>query len=218
MAIFSSLAVMTATRLGFKLAEKKKWLPPSVYHQLALEKLRSGDLQSAIRFNAIALQKKPDYDKALVVKDLLAMRRDALVAALLAQINQEQAAIKTIEKNVAAVVRQLGRLNLQIYLNKIIPWLFLFVNIFNYLLSYLFLTQWQRPMVGSVLGGLAIVVSIILFFLFKVMNDRDIYSSLKKNELKTSQKSMTRERAIHEKRLRAAQSQLSQTRYQLMVK
>lgn len=218
MALLSSLAVVTASRLGFKLAEKKKWLPSSVFHQLSVEKLRSGDLQEAIHLNAIALQKKPDYEKALVVKDLLAMRRDAMLADLLSQIKVESAAIQTLDKSMASVSRQLGRFKMTVLLNKIVPWLFLFVNIFIYLLSYLFLTIWQQPLYGSVLGGLAVVTSILAYFFFQFMSDRDIQTRLKKNELETAQKSMVQELAIRNKRLRALHSKLSQTRYQLMVK
>lgn len=218
MAILGSLAVMTATRLGFKLAEKKKWLPSSVYHQLAMEKLRAGELQDAVRLNNIALQKKPDYEKALIVKDLLAMRRDALVADLIRQITQEQAAIQSIEKTTISISRQLSRFKMRVTLIKIIPWLFLFVNIFIYLLSYFYLTMWHNPMIGSVLGGAAIVSSILVYFLFQAMTERDIQASLKRDEMRTAKHSMSRELVIRQNRLRMLQSKLSQTRYQLTVK
>ena len=79
MALLSSIVVVAATKLGLKVAGKRKWLPKSIYHQLALEKMRHGELVDALRLNEIALQKKSDYEKALILRDLISMRRDALV-------------------------------------------------------------------------------------------------------------------------------------------
>ena len=105
MAFLSSLAVVAATKIGFKVAEKQKWLPARVYHQLAIDKLRSGKLKDAARANAIALKKKPDYEKAMVVRDLIAMRRDALLTRLLRDIDIEESAIRDINKNSRKISR-----------------------------------------------------------------------------------------------------------------
>jgi len=209
---------MTATRLGFKIAEKKKWLPSSVYHQLALEKLRTGNLEEAVKLNNIALQKRPNFEKALVVKDLLAMQRDALIAKLLKSIEQEKTSIKMLQKADADTKRQLKLIKIKLRLFTFLPLLFLFLNIFIYLWSYVLLIVWQHPMAGSLLGGSAIVGSILVYFYFQFVRDRDIQERIKKDELLSAQYSKTQELAIHQKRLRTLQSQLSQTRYQFMVK
>ncbi len=183
-----------------------------------MEKLRAGELQAAVRFNRIALQKNPHHEKALIVKDVLAMRRDALLMDLMQHIEQERAAMHKIEKTLTFISRQLSHFKSRILVFKISAWLFLFVNIFIYLSSYFYLTVRHNPIIGSVLGGLAVVSSVVVYFLFQFMRDRDIQSILKKNELMSAQKSMTQELAMRKKRLRTLHSQLSQTRYQLMVK
>jgi hypothetical protein len=68
------------------------------------------------------------------------------------------------------------------------------------------------------LGGAAIVSSILVYFLFQVMTERDIQATLKRDEMRTAKNSMSRELVIRQNRLRMLQSKLSQTRYQLTVK
>ena len=62
--------------MGIKLAERYQWLPKDLYHRKSLDKLKEGDLKQAAEYNRIALQKKPDFEKALVLKDIIAMKRD----------------------------------------------------------------------------------------------------------------------------------------------
>ena len=218
MTFFSSLAVMAATRLGYKVAERKKWLPSSLYHQLALDKLRDGDLQQAARLNQIALQKKPNYEKALIVKDLIAMRRDALLNNLLQQINSEKTAIGEIDHQNKAVSRQYRRVRFIAGFLKFSPWMFLFINIFTYLLAYFFLTTGQRLILGTTLGGFAVVCTILVFVFFRTVSDQEVQARLKLDDLLAARKSMRSELGMRERRLRSLQSKLSETRYKLRVK
>ncbi|MBN1479729.1 hypothetical protein EH223_17615 [candidate division KSB1 bacterium] len=217
MSFLSSIAVVVATRLGYKIAEKKKWLPSSVYHQLTLAKLRDGNLRDAIRLNHIALQKKPNYEKALIVQDVIAMQRDALFSRLTHDINQETVAIQDIAIVNRVLSRQLFRAKIVAHFNKFLPWILLFFNIFLYLLAYFFFVVGSDAVAGSLLSAGAIGCTVLIVALFRFMNDLQIRNSLQQKELSTAQRSKAQELNLHKRRLRELQSQLTQTRYQLRI-
>ena len=218
MAFLASIAIVAATKLGFKVAEKKKWLPKSIYHQLALDKMQHGELFDAMRLNEIALQKNPNYEKALIVKDLIAMRRDALLNNLLRDIDQETRAIKDLGEENRAINRRLARYGMATLILKIAPWLFLFINIFTYLASYLFFVRAHHLIWGSLLGGFGVMCTMLVFYFFRLMHELEIKYGIQQDELLAAQKSMAKELDIRTRRLRQLQSKLLQTRYQLRVK
>ncbi|MBN1466449.1 hypothetical protein JXA02_11845 [candidate division KSB1 bacterium] len=215
MTFLSSLAVIAATRLGFKLAEKKKWLPKSVYHQLAVDKLRQDDLAGAIRLNEIALEKDPQHEKAQIIKDLIAMRRDAILSRLLTETGREKESIRELQINSLFIARQLDRLNRNQSMQKILSWVFLFGNLFTYLASYLILQRQGHSNAGFVVGGVAVICTLLIYFLFRRMSERDLQRGIKKQELVTAQRSTSRELEMRARRLRQLQSKLSETRHQL---
>jgi len=92
--IYSLLAV---SKLSVKFAEKKKWLPSGYYHRLSMQRLKEGDLKAAQKFNTIALDKSPENEGALVVRDLITMRRDVDVRKLLTRIDSEEERILQIK-------------------------------------------------------------------------------------------------------------------------
>ncbi|NOY59911.1 MAG: hypothetical protein GXO75_13425, partial [Calditrichaeota bacterium] len=92
--IYSLLAV---SKIGVKIAEKKKWMPAGYYHRLSLQKLKQGDLGSAEKFNTIAINKSPDDEGALVVRDLISMRRDADARDIMNRIVAEEEQIIQLE-------------------------------------------------------------------------------------------------------------------------
>lgn len=215
MAFLSSLAIIAATRLGFKLAEKKKWLPKGVYHQLAVNKLRQDDLPGAIRLNQIALEKDPQHEKAQIVQDLIAMRRDAILTGLLTDIAREKESIRDLQTSSLSIARQHGRLNRNRRAQKFIAWVFLFGNFFTYLLSYLILQRSDHQNVGLLVGGAAVSCTLLIYFLFRRMSEGDIQTGIQKQELITTQRSTSRELEMRTRRLRQLQSKLSETRHQL---
>ncbi|MBN1560560.1 hypothetical protein JW998_09935 [candidate division KSB1 bacterium] len=215
MAFLSSLAVILATRLGLKLAEKKKWLPAGVYHQLAINKLKYGDLQDAIRLNEIALEKSPRHEKAQVVKDLIAMQRDALLGHLMTDIEREKGFIRELQTTSMSISRQLSRLRRSSSLSKFIPWLFLFGNFFAYLASFVLIRIRHEAMVGSLVGGVAVICTLLIYFLFRRLSEYNVQSGIKRQELATMQRSLSQELQMRTRRLRQLQSKLSETRHQL---
>jgi len=85
--IYSLLAV---SKIGVKIAERKKWMPAGYYHRLSLQKLKQGDLRGAEKFNITALHKNPDDEGVLVVRDLIAMRRDVDAREIMNRIIAEE--------------------------------------------------------------------------------------------------------------------------------
>ncbi len=93
-----AVAVWGVLRAGYHYAERRKWLPASVYRQRALKCLKDGDLTSSARYNRIALAKRPEAKNALVIQDILAMRRDLLLRNLEMRVESEHDAINDIHR------------------------------------------------------------------------------------------------------------------------
>jgi hypothetical protein len=109
LSVLSTLSVLVLSKIGYKVAEKQRWLPKFFYHRLSMEKLKHGDLEGAELYNAIAMDKGPDYDKALIMRDLIAMNRDAQADELDLLIREEERNIAEVEKLRARNVRILSR-------------------------------------------------------------------------------------------------------------
>ncbi len=101
-----SIPAMAALRWGYAIAEKKKWLPKGAYHRQSLTFLKRGDIAGAERCNRIALQKAEDYEAALIVKDVIAMHRDARLQRFQEQKNQQVAHIVALNSRIATLKRQ----------------------------------------------------------------------------------------------------------------
>jgi hypothetical protein len=92
----TSLAV-AVSRLAYRLAEKRRWLPGGAYHRMSVDRLKAGDLEEAERLNRLALARAPGHGKAQVVRDLIAMRRDASAAALGRRIDEERRRVRGLQ-------------------------------------------------------------------------------------------------------------------------
>jgi hypothetical protein len=118
----TSLAV-TVTRLAYRLAERKRWLPGGAFHRRSMDSLRSGDLDEAERLNRLALERKPRHDKAQVVRDLIAMRRDAVTGDLHRRLDAETDRIRKLEQERTACSRTLARIEKRRRRARIGAWL-----------------------------------------------------------------------------------------------
>ncbi len=108
-----SLPAMVLLRLGYSLADKKQWLPRSAYHRQSIRSLKEGDLDGAARYNAIALKKSGEYQAALIVRDVIAMHRDALRDKFSKEIAKEKNRIQELMNRIMTLQisnRKLGRL------------------------------------------------------------------------------------------------------------
>jgi hypothetical protein len=125
----SSIIAAGALKLGYRLAEQKKWLPGIVYHKASLRELKNGDLRKAEFFNSIALNKKPEFNNALVVREVIAMQKDARIAQLKKLLAREEERIAGLLNSLVACQHILAR---QKFLEKglkiVVPALLLLIS------------------------------------------------------------------------------------------
>jgi|GEM_PF-4362173 len=100
------------TKATFKLADRYQFLPAKVYHRMALDKLKESRLDEAARYNRITLTKKPDFDKALVIRDLITMRRDSALSKLDQRITEKRQKIQELKDRQKSQRQQIIRLSL----------------------------------------------------------------------------------------------------------
>lgn len=98
-----------ALKLGYKLAEQQKWLPGIFYHKAALQEMKNGNLRKAEMYNNIALQKKSKFENACIVRELIAMQKDARMAQLLKLIATEDDAIAVLQEKISHTKHDLAR-------------------------------------------------------------------------------------------------------------
>ena len=213
MALFSSIAFFTATRLGYKLAEKKKWLPKTVYNHLALDKLKQGDIQAAARFNRVVLQKHPDDEQALVVKDLILMHRDTKFYNLKKHIAGVEEELRRLKTELIENQRTIRRNGVQKRWLLFLSWLLLLLNVALYFVSFFVATHFERPIVGGILGACSVLGTLFLVRLVKRHHDQSIMFDLNTQELEASLKSIQRQIEIREKTLRELKSQFTEFKY-----
>ncbi|MBN2411995.1 hypothetical protein JXQ31_09915 [candidate division KSB1 bacterium] len=98
MALTAISSILTAglIRIGYKIAENRKWLPKSIYHRLSVKKIKEGDLKQAHFFNSVAIKKHPDYENALIMRDIISMRKDAQSDRIKRMITTEEDNIQTL--------------------------------------------------------------------------------------------------------------------------
>ncbi len=100
MALTAISSILTAglIKIGYKIAENKKWLPKGFYHRLSLTKIKEGDLKQAHFFNSVAIKKHPDYENALIVRDIISMQKDAQSDRIKKLITAEEDNMNTLIK------------------------------------------------------------------------------------------------------------------------
>ena len=111
--IFSipSVIVVALAKTGLYVAKKQKWLPKNFYHRLSLDSLRQGDFEAAVKYNSLARQKDPDYEKALIVYDLLRMNRDAHLEEIRSKAEEHMLEIWRLRQQKQKNLKQLKYLN-----------------------------------------------------------------------------------------------------------
>ncbi len=201
MALFSSIAIAAAAKIGYKLAEKYKWLPGSVYRQLALDKLKNGDLERAADFNRVALQKNPADEKAGLVDELISMQRDARMAALLQRIDSEEEKLAELKEKRARNRRLLKRSRLRHAFEIAAAWLLLIVNVFAYILAYILFRRFTSVVAASLVGGGAVLMTVFTAIIFKAVSNRQAQRALDRLELLASERSMQKEMNMRRRRV-----------------
>ena len=109
----STAALILAGKLGLNVAEKKKWLPSAYYHKKSVEKLKAGDVGTAQWYNDIALNMRPDNEKALVMRDLISMKHESRVKKIKNHITERFLRLQDIETGIDGATNQLKKVRLK---------------------------------------------------------------------------------------------------------
>ncbi len=193
------------TKATLKLAERYQFLPAKVYHRMALDKLKESRLDEAAHYNRITLTKKPDFDKAQVIRDLITMRRDSALSRLDQRINENRYKIQELKNRQKSKNHQRIRLILT-RLWTIISIVLFAASVFSFFLFLYMYAQGRLtvPYTRLLLALLAVFIFGPVFvrakqnFLSDAMLKQDIEATLQyiKNELNR----LNRQLAILEKR------------------
>ena len=73
----TSLIIFGLSKILPRVFRKTPWRQKQEHHRCALNHLKNDDLINAVQCNLNSRKNHPDYEKALVLKDILAMRIDA---------------------------------------------------------------------------------------------------------------------------------------------
>jgi hypothetical protein len=186
--------VLAATRLVYHLAEKRRWLPGGAYHRLSVDRLKSGDLDEAERLNRLALQRKPTHGKALVVRDLIAMRRDAATAALLGRVAEEKAKISALQEERLAFRRELARSGRRLRRSRLLTWLLVPAAAVAALASGFAISQAGLPPLSRILAGLLGVALVLVLVLLRFTGgQRRTEAALRDQEYRAALVTLSRE-------------------------
>jgi len=107
-AALTSAALAAFARFGYVMADEKRWLPRFIYNQRALRLLREGDLDAAGREIDSVLVRKPDDERAQLIGELIAMRRDARDAGLNKAIEWERRCLHRLKERIERHSRTLS--------------------------------------------------------------------------------------------------------------
>ena len=207
MPLLYSIAIAAAAKLGYKLAADRNWLPGRLYGQLALDKLKDGDLDGAMRFSDVVLKKNPDDEKAGLVREIIAMRRDARLASMLQRIDNETRALHKLDSEREQNKHLIHRLKRQDRYELIAAWLFFVFTAFAYILVYLFYVHLNNSIVASLIGGGAVVSTIFAVIFLRKLPDRRQQRSLDNMEFVAGERAMSKEIEMRRTKLTELQEQ-----------
>lgn len=191
--LLSSVALYTVTKFGFSFAVKQKWLPESVYNQLALQKLKDGHYSEAARFNELALKKKPQSNKALVLRDLILMKKDAQAQQYYEKICIERGRVLELYQQIELYKKKLKILKFKKILHRLFFWSLLMIITAIFFASYYTMSHINLPVLGGLLGGIGVVFTIITVTIARYNQDSEIHQSIYKQELEALNNSLARE-------------------------
>ncbi len=192
---------LTVTRLAYHLAEKKRWLPGGAYHRLSVDRLKAGDLDEAERLNRLALRRKPKHRQALVIRDLIAMRRDAATAALRVRVAEEKSRISALQEERLACRRELARSDRRLRRSRLLTWLLVpaaaaAALATGFAISQVGLPPWSRILAG-LLGAALVVFLVLLRF---TGGQRRMDAALRDQECRAALVTLSRELEIRVRR------------------
>jgi len=214
MALLTSITLASLTRLGYKVAISKKWLPAGFYSQLALDHLIKGKLSEASNFNRVALQKKPNHGRALIVRDLISMERDAQYEDVAKQQKYEQEQLCQLFQELDETRKRKKQDNFLLMLQRWLRALLLMLLVSSYIGLYVFWVFLDRPVLAGLLGGLAVTLTVLFVVGGRRLRESNLQREIRLQELDASQLALQQCLKIHQNNIRALKSKVIQLRYQ----
>ena len=185
----AAYSVLVLSKLGLKVAEKKKWLPSGYYHKKSVQQLKEGNLEKAIGYNSIAIDKNPDSEKALIMRDLISMQQESKVLKLQREIESTAERIDFIQEEIKTNKKLYKKEQQKYFLTHSLTFilflpllisaiLFLFFNVNSPLFSWFMISVCAINLIGFIIISRTI------------LEDKRIDRSLKKGEFELMQNSL----------------------------
>lgn len=110
--MLTGLISSVLARYGLQHAHRKNWLPKNHYQRKALECLKADDISGAIEHNTVARRKDPDYEEAMVVRELILMRLDTEIEKCAKDISGQSAKLDACRSELRILDRRRSRMTL----------------------------------------------------------------------------------------------------------
>jgi len=203
----SSVALYTLGKIGFKIAEKRQWLPGIVYHKISIRKLREGNLSEAEQYNSIAMRKNPSRDDVLLVHDIVSMQRDAQTAILKRRIGEELQKMKDLRRRQRSYYGEIQKLAKTDKKRYLLPGL-ITLTLINLSIYFFLFDRLSFLELLSGYAGLFVILSFIVLDRFITENE-GVLNQVKSRELQAAISAMEREITVRRKSLSEYQNQLN---------
>lgn len=113
----AAYSVLVLSKLGLKVAADKKWLPSGYYHKKSVEQLKDGNIEEAIGYNDIAIDKDPDSEKALIMRDLILMQQESKLLKIVREIKRTEEKIGHLQEDIKSSKDAFKKERRKYYLN-----------------------------------------------------------------------------------------------------
>jgi hypothetical protein len=191
----STAALILAGKLGLNVAEKKKWLPSAYYHKKSVEKLKAGDVGKAQWYNDMALNARPDNEKALVMRELISMKHESSMRKIRDYITGRLTKLEELKTSIYRTSRQLKKVRLKKALLKYVS---PFAVIFIVAMTTLLLTTFFSLMKAIVMQYLFFILSFLALIYVvdvSILESRRIDLALFEHELDSTLLVLSKERS-----------------------
>ena len=142
------------------------------------------------------------------------MERDALIDDVAKQQKYAQEQLLLLFQQWADNKRILKQDRFSLIIQRWAGGFLLLIMISSYVASYLYFLYLHDPVLASILGGLAVTLSVLLLVMNKYIQQKTIQRDIRKQELEASQMAIQKSLDLHQNKIRALKSKSIQLRYQ----
>ena len=185
----AAYSFLVLSKLGLKVAEKKKWLPSGYYHKKSVHQLKDGNLEKAMDYNSIAIDKNPESEKALIMRDLISMQQESKAMKLQREIESTQERIQHNQAEITANKKLYKKEQQKYFLTHSLTFI-LFLPLLISAVLFLFFKV-NSPLFSWFMISVC-AINLIGFMIISrtILEDKRIDRSLKKSEFELMQKTL----------------------------